>query len=286
MEELYKIWFSNLEIENRTKLKLLNKYEPKEIWNLEFSDFVDCEIEEKEIMEITRSKNLEEAKRALEYMKKKKVKLFSIKDKEYPNKLHQIDDKPAFLYVRGNADILDEDSVGMVGCRMASNNGKHLARLIAKALADRNINIISGLALGIDKYSHLGALDSKIGKTVAVLGNSVADEEIYPYENAKVFERILENGGAIVSEYGFGTKPEKQHFPARNRIISGLSDKVIVVEAKRKSGSLITANWALEQGKDVFAVPGNILSKNSVGTNNLIKEGAFLFSNVEDIWKF
>ena len=144
---------------------------------------------------------------------------------------------------------------GMVGCRRATNNGKTLARAIAKALANRNINIISGLALGIDKY-----------------------------ENAKVFERILEKGGAIVSEYGFQTRPERQHFPARNRIISGLSDKVIIVEAKKRSGSLITANWALEQGKDVFAVPGSILAKNSVGTNNLIKEGAFLLSNLTDIF--
>lgn len=144
---------------------------------------------------------------------------------------------------------------GVVGCRRASNNGKSLARIIGRELANKNINIISGLALGIDKYAHLGALDSDIGKTVAVLGCGIADEDIYPYQNYKVFERILENGGAVISEYGIGTKPEKQHFPARNRIISGLSDKIIVVEAKKRSGSLITANWGLDQGKDVFAVP-------------------------------
>ncbi len=144
---------------------------------------------------------------------------------------------------------------GVVGCRMASEMGKNTARILGRELANRNINIVSGLAIGIDKYAHLGALDSEIGKTVAVLGGSLADEEIYPYQNYKVFERILEKGGAVVSEYGIHSKPEGSHFPARNRIISGLSDKVIVVEAKRKSGSLITANWALEQGKDVFAVP-------------------------------
>lgn len=144
---------------------------------------------------------------------------------------------------------------GVVGCRMASEMGKNTARMLSRELANRNINIVSGLALGIDKYAHLGALDSEIGKTVAVLGGSLADEEIYPYQNYRVFERILEKGGAVVSEYGIHSKPEGSHFPARNRIISGLSDKVIVVEAKRKSGSLITANWALEQGKDVFAVP-------------------------------
>lgn len=138
---------------------------------------------------------------------------------------------------------------------MATNMGKSIARKIGKELADRNINVISGLAIGIDKYAHLGALDSKAGKTIAVLGSGIADEDIYPYQNYRVFERIIENGGTIVSEFCIGDKPESVHFPARNRIISGLSDKIIVVEAKKKSGSLITANWALEQGKDVFAVP-------------------------------
>lgn len=261
MEELYDVWFSSLDIKNGSKLKLLKNYSTKEIWELEFPELVECEIDEKEIRQILTSKNLEEAKRNLEYRKSKKIELFSIKDEKYPQKLHQIEDKPAFLYVRGNTEILDDDNVGIVGCRMATNNGKTLARAIAKALANRNINIISGLALGIDKYAHLGALDSEIGKTVAVLGSSVADEEIYPFQNAKVFERILEKGGAIVSEYGFGSRPERQHFPARNRIISGLSDKVIVVEAKKRSGSLITANWALEQGKDVFAVPRKYFSE-------------------------
>ena len=172
---------------------------------------------------------------------------------------------------------------GIVGCRLPTNYGKNVARKIAKELADININIVSWLAIGIDKYAHLGALDSDIGKTIAVLGCGLGDDEVYPYQNKKVFERILEKGGCILSEYPIGSKPEQAHFPARNRIISGLSDKVIVVEAKNRSGSLITANWALEQGKDVFAVPGNLFSKNHVGTNNLIKDGAFLFSRIEDV---
>lgn len=127
-------------------------------------------------------------------------------------------------------------------------------------------------------------MDSTIGKTVAVLGGSVENKGIYPYENKRVFERIIQQGGAVISEYGLDAKPEREHFPVRNRIISGLSDKVIVVEAKARSGSLITVNWALSQGKDVFAVPGSLLSKNSVGTNQLIKDGANLFSSVEDIF--
>lgn len=284
MEKLYDVWFSSLDIPNQTKLELLEKYSTKEIWELEFKEFIEQEIKEQDIVKILNARSLEEEKRKLEYMEKKNIQLICIKDEIYPRKLHNIHNKPAFLYVRGNAEILDEDSVGIVGCRMASHNGQTIARILGRELANRNINIISGLALGIDKYAHLGALDSEIGKTVAVLGCGVANEDIYPYQNYKVFERILETGGAVVSEYGLGSKPEKSHFPERNRILSGLSDKVIVVEAKKRSGSLITANWALEQGKDVFAVPGNILAKNSVGTNNLIKEGAYLFSNIEDIF--
>lgn len=253
--EIYDIWFSSLEINNHVKVKLLNKYSSREIWNLEFDKMIEEGIDEKEIIYILRNKNLNYCKKVLEYMNEKAIKLISIRQPKYPKKLHHIYDKPAFLYIRGNEEILDDDSIGIVGCRLCSENGKNLARMISRQIANQNINIISGLAIGIDKYAHLGALDSDIGKTVAVLGTGVGENDIYPYQNYKIFERILENGGTIISEYCIGSKPEKEHFPARNRIISGLSDKVIVVEAKRKSGSLITANWALEQGKDVFAVP-------------------------------
>ena len=129
-------------------------------------------------------------------------------------------------------------------------------------------------------------MESKIGKTIAVIGTGISDFEIYPDENKKIFERILENNGTIVSEFRIGTKPEKYNFPLRNRIISGLSEKIIVVEAKENSGSLITAEYALEQGKEVYAVPGNITSENSIGTNNLIKEGAYLFSKIEDVLNY
>ncbi len=255
MEEIYEIWFSNLDIKNISKLQLFKKYSAKQIYELNFEDLVRQNIEEKVIVKILQNRSLEEAKRVRDYMQAKKVQLISCKNEKYPHKLQHISDKPAFLYIRGNEAILDEDSVAIVGCRMATTTGKTLARMIAKSLANRNIHIVSGLAIGIDKYAHLGALDSEIGKTVAVLGCGLADEEVYPYQNKRIFERILEKGGAIISEYGIGSKPEAKHFPARNRIISGISDKVIVVEAKKRSGSLITVDWALEQGRDVFAVP-------------------------------
>lgn len=255
MKIVYDLWFSNVDIKNKTKLELLEKFDTEEIWGLDFLDFLDCGMDEQEIMKILKNKNLEEYKRHCECMFYQKIKLISIKNEKYPRKLTNIENPPAFLYVRGDEKILDDDSVGIVGCRLATEDGKQIARTIARELANRNINIISGLANGIDKYAHLGSLDSEIGKTVAVLGGSVENSRIYPYENKKVFERILQNGGAVISEYGLEARPEREHFPIRNRIISGLSDKIIVVEAKQRSGSLITANWALEQGKDVFAVP-------------------------------
>ena len=283
MREIFDIWFSNLDLENYIKLQLLESFSSKEIYNMNINDYIKNKINDEIIFKVQKDKNLDDAKKNYEYMVEKNINLICVRDKTYPQKLHNISDKPAFLYVRGNKNILNDDAVGIVGCRIASNFGKSTARIIAKQLADRNINVISGLAIGIDKYAHLGALDSEIGKTIAVLGCGIDDESIYPSENFRVFERIIENGGAVITEYPINAKPEKSHFPARNRIISGLSDRIIVVEAKSKSGSLITANWAIEQGKDVFAVPGNIFSKNSVGTNSLIKEGAYLFSNISDI---
>ncbi len=140
------------------------------------------------------------------------------------------------------------------------------------------------LQYGIDKYAHLGSLKSEVGNTIAVLGTGVGDDDFYPFENKRVFERIIEEGGTVVSEYSIGTKAEKYHFPLRNRIISGLSKKVVVVEAGEKSGSLITADYALEQGKDIYAVPGNIYSPKSVGTNKLIEEGAYILNDFSKIF--
>ena len=140
--------------------------------------------------------------------------------------------------------------------------------------------MISGLARGIDSYAHQGAIKAK-GKTIAVLGSGL--DIIYPPENAKLYKEIIMNNGAIITEYPLGSKPEKYHFPERNRIISGLSDGVLVVEAKKKSGTMITVDFALEQGREVYAIPGNISSDSSYGTNELIKEGAIPVTNVNDI---
>lgn len=208
------------------------------------------------------------------------IKEISIESSKYPNILKRIYDPPKKLYVMGNEELLKINSIAIVGSRDNTEYGKEAAKYFAYNVAKQNICIVSGLARGIDSFAHIGALQAK-GKTIAVVGNGL--DIVYPKENAKLVQKIIKLGGAIISEYPIGSKPERFHFPARNRIISGLSNGVLVIEAKEKSGSLITADFAIEQGKEVFAVPGNINSLNSVGTNNLIKDGAIPVSNYKDI---
>ena len=155
-----------------------------------------------------------------------------------------------------------------------------MAQYFAYNLAKKSINIISGLAKGIDSQSHIGAIKAK-GMTIGVIGSGL--DIVYPKENQYLYDKIIEENGAIISEYPLGTKPEKMNFPARNRIISGMSKAILVVEAKKKSGTLITVDFALEQGRDVYVVPGNIDEMNSVGTNDLIKQGAQMVTSYKDI---
>lgn len=210
------------------------------------------------------------------------IEEINIKDEFYPQQLKNIYNPPLKLYVLGNKDLLKEDGIAIVGARKATEYGEKVALDISKKLSENGINIISGLALGIDTYAHLGTFQQNgKGRTIAVLGSGL--DIIYPKQNIGLAKEILKRGGCIVSEYPLGTKPEKLHFPQRNRIISGLSKGVLVVEASEKSGALITADFALEQGKDVFAVPGDIGNLLSVGTNNLIKQGAKLVTKYDEI---
>ena len=285
MANFYDVWFSNIDINNSSKLKIFETYkESKIIWELKYEDYKNLGIRDSTIIRILDESQKVKIEKYISYIEKNNIELVNCYDEKYPTSLKNIDNKPVFLYVRGEIKNLYKDSVAIVGARNASEYGKNIARKISKDIADKNIVIVSGLANGIDKYAHLGALDSIIGQTVAVLGTGVSNEEIYPYENKKLFERILENKGTVISEFKLGTKPERYNFPLRNRIISGLSNKIIVVEARRKSGSLITVDYALDQGKDVFAVPGNINSFNSEGTNFLISEGAKIYTKLDDIF--
>ncbi len=204
-------------------------------------------------------------------------------DLEYPKNLLNIKNRPKKLYAIGNIDLLNQKMVAVVGSRHATEYGQKCAIEIAKFLSDNEIVVVSGLAYGIDKYSHEGALLGKSHKTVAVVANSLEIDDLYPKENKDLYLKILDMGGCIVSEYPIGTKAQKEFFPARNRIISGLSEKLIVVEASLKSGTFITVDYALEQGKDVYAVPGGIYSYQSMGCNKLISEGANVILGVDDV---
>ncbi len=207
-------------------------------------------------------------------------KTIRIVDKLYPEKLKNIYAPPEQLYIIGDETILNKKSIAIIGCRECSTYGANMAKKFSYELSKKGINIISGLARGIDTYSHIGAIMAK-QKTIAILGSGL--DKIYPAENKKICAEIIKYGGAIITEFPLGTKPEKINFPIRNRIISGLSDGILVIEAKERSGTLITVEYGLDQGKDIFVIPGNITSKFSNGTNKLIKEGAKLVTSIEEI---
>ena len=225
----------------------------------------------------------EEAARELERVRKLGgADVLVLDDGTYPALLREIADPPITLYVRGPwAECLDAPSVALVGSRRASTYGQNVASKLARDLASRGVTIISGLARGIDAAAHRGALEAA-GRTVAVLGTGI--DEIYPRDHRRLAEEILERGGALVSQFPLGTPPVPENFPYRNRIISGLSLGTVVVEAAENSGSLITARLAMEQNREVYAIPGNITSRNSFGTNYLIKgAGAKLVQTWQDI---
>lgn len=211
---------------------------------------------------------------------KKNIKLCSYWDDTYPEPLKNSMNPPVILFYRGSLEDTGE-CLAIVGARKASNYGKNIAMMFGKDLAKNDVTVVSGAAKGIDTAAHQGALSVEHGKTIAVLGCGV--DVVYPRENEKLLASIAEHG-AVVSEYMPGTQPNPKFFPARNRIISGLSRGVIVVEAGVKSGSLITAEFALEENRDVFAVPGSIFSNESKGCHKLLKQGAALVENVSDIF--
>lgn len=210
------------------------------------------------------------------------AKIVAIGDPEYPQRLMEIYDPPLALRVRGAASILNKPGIAVVGTRHPTPYGLGMAERLSCDLSARGLIILSGLARGVDTAAHRGAVNAH-GKTVAVFGTGV--DEIYPRANKKLAEQILECGGALISEFPTGTFPAPQNFPIRNRIISGLSVGVLVVEAGEYSGTRITARCALEQCREVFAVPGNVTNRLAWGPNTLIKQGAKLVATWEDVWE-
>ena len=225
-------------------------------------------------------RDVEDAKHTLEYCEKQGITVIGISDPRYPVRLKYIYDPPLMLFAKGKTELMHcETAVGVVGSRKASNWGIGVAYSVGKELSKGSVTVVSGLALGIDYYAHKGALDgTKL--TVAVLGNGI--DIVYPKTNSDMYDR-MQKEGLLVSEFPVGTPPYKRNFPRRNRIISGLSDGVVVVEASKTSGALITAQYALEQGREVMAFPGKAQTEAYTGNNGLIKDGAHLVETPWDI---
>lgn len=208
------------------------------------------------------------------------VKVLTWESDDYPELLREIPAAPPLIFVRGSLEPVDRWSVAVVGTRRLTAYGRQITRDLVAGLARNGITVVSGLARGIDAVAHRAALEEG-GRTIAVMACGI--DKVYPPEHRDLAHQIVDGHGAIISDYPFGSEPESAHFPARNRLISGLSLGVLVVEAGEKSGALITSRFALEQNREVFAVPGNINSPVSVGTNNLIQQGSKLVTRVEDI---
>ena len=260
--------------------KLLKKFKsPEKIWKINKKDLKKIKgIGNKKAKKILNARNNLNLDKEIETLKEKNINFVTLSDNNYPKLLKQIYDPPPVIYYKGKENF-SRNSLAVVGARMAGLYGKKIAMKFASKLAARGLTIVSGMARGIDSAGHKGALRAS-GNTIAVLASGV--DYVYPPENHKLYNNILENG-MIISEFPPGIKPIPGYFPRRNRIISGLCQGVIVVEAAYKSGSLITADFALEQGREVFAVPGNIDRKLSRGCNNLIKEGAVITTSYKDI---
>jgi DNA processing protein len=231
---------------------------------------------------IADGKALDAANKELEALQKSGASFLTYADPDYPERLREIFDAPPLLWIRGDATLLAKPAIAVVGTRHPTPYGSGMSEMLSRDLAARGLIVLSGMARGVDTSAHKGALAAK-GKTVAVWGTGI--DVIYPKENKSLAEQILASGGTIVSELPIGTFPAPQNFPKRNRILSGMSVGVLVVEAGEHSGTRVTARCALEQNRDVFAVPGNVTTKNAWGPNTLIKQGAKLVATWEDVWE-
>jgi DNA processing protein len=261
--------------------RLLDRFNtPEAVFHAPMKELSKIEgLGEKVVQEIRKGPLEKVVERELSLLREVGGRVITLKDEEYPKRLKDIYDPPALLYVRGALKKEDEFAISIVGSRKTTPYGRWFTEKVSQELARHGVTIVSGMARGIDSLAHWGAISGG-GRTIAVLGCGV--DVIYPSENRNLFAKMIDHG-AILSEFPMGSPPEGGHFPRRNRIISGLSLGVVVVQASEKSGSLITAGYALEQGREVFAVPGNVGTESSRGTHRLIKEGAKLVESSEDI---
>ena len=275
MDAMYALWWHTVKLSNAVKKQCL-----KEVGSSEalFKGHISCLSEEQRLRCDTSHDAQESLKQCIDRCHQLGIHLVGYEDKGYPPLLKELDDPPMMLFAKGDVGCLQQPMLALVGSRKCSEYGFEMAKKLGEELSDYKSVVVSGMARGIDEGAHIGAL--KQGQTVAVLGTGV--DRCYPAQNRKLYEQILQQG-CVLSEFLPGTEALPFHFPMRNRIISGMSLGTVVVEAEIKSGSLITAQLALEQNREVFAVPGNVFSLFSQGTNKLIQAGAKLVVNAEDI---
>ncbi len=275
------IWLNSLNVGNRT-IERIMKQVPQlvDLWELPSDKLYNLKsINNKIIDKIISNRKDDYLKRLFHIVDEQNINIITIFDKDYPRRLHYIYDNPKVIYLKGNLTEEDSLAIAVVGSRKVTSYGRWATEKFVEELVKLDVTIVSGLALGVDGIAHNKALEGN-GRTIGVLGNGL--DIIYPRKNRDLYREVPKNG-ALMSEYFLGVPPLAYNFPQRNRIISGLSLGVIIIEAKEKSGSLITASHALEQGKEVFALPGNINSIFSKGTNKLIKDGAKLIMDIDDI---
>ena len=267
-----------------SRLKKINKYfaNAEEAFRAGADDLVKAGIEDNLAMEFILAKDNINPDDIMARLNKENIKIITLTENIYPKLLKEIYNPPPLLYYKGELIVNECFSLAVVGSRKFSSYGKMAAEKIIGILSQNNLTITSGLALGIDAIAHLTALEAG-GRTIAVLGSGLDKENIYPSANRYLADKIISSGGTIISEFPIGTPPLKHNFPQRNRLIAGISIGTLVIEADEKSGALITARYALEQNREVFAVPGSIFSNQSRGTNKLIKQGAIPITAAEDI---
>ncbi|QEK13625.1 DNA-protecting protein DprA [Crassaminicella thermophila] len=281
-EKDYLIWLKSIKgVGNKTLENLLKYFKSAEyVYKASADELLKLKgINHNIVHNIINNRDSKKILEQINNTRKYNIDILDREDKEYPENLKHIYDPPFILFKKGNILSRDMNAIAIVGARKASAYGKYVAYKFASDLAKKGITVVSGMAYGIDTMAHKGALENG-GRTIAILGCGL--DICYPKSNHNLMKEIEKNG-AILSEYGVGTKPLPINFPARNRIISGISKGVIVIEANINSGSLITAEFALDQGREVFAVPGNINSSLSMGTNKLIQDGAKLVTDIDDV---
>jgi DNA processing protein len=247
-------------------------------------EYIKAGIEENIAKEFIVARTKIHPDQLMEQLEKENISIMAVDHSDFPKLLSEIYDPPQLLYYRGIIKK-DEFALAIVGSRKITSYGERVVEKFVSGIAENKITVVSGLALGVDSLAHNITIKNG-GRTVAVIGSGLDKQSIYPTQNRYLADKIVDSGGAVISEFPLGTPPLRHHFPQRNRIISGLSLGTIVIEAGEKSGALITASCAMEQGREVFAVPGNIFSPVSQGPNNLIKQGAKPVTTIDDVFEF